>query len=82
MRKGSAADKLLTVLPARPILSADDACTLVDAPTSSIYAAIERLHHAGILRPLTNHIRNQVWGATLILDELDDLGTRIAQAAT
>lgn len=82
VRKASAADKLLALLPARPILSADDACTLVGAPASSVYAAIERLHHAGILRPLTSRIRNQVWGATLILDELDDLGARIARAAT
>lgn len=82
VRAGSAAHKLLAVLPARPVLAADDACILIDAPISSVYAAIGRLHHAGVLRPLINRTRNQVWGATLILDELDDLGTRIARAAT
>lgn len=81
VRAGSAADKLLALLPVRPVLSADDACGAIDAPASSVYAAIERLHEAGVLRPLTHRKRNQVWGASLILDELDDLGLRIARAA-
>jgi len=50
----------------------------VDAPLSSVYAAIERLLEAKVLRPLTNRSRNQIWGASLILDELDDLGVRMA----
>ena len=78
VRAGSAAANLLSLLPARPILTADDACGEIDAPVSSIYAAIGRLHQAGILRPLTHRTRNQVWGAGLILDELEDLGARIA----
>lgn len=49
--------------------------------TSRTYAALERLQEAGALRPLTTSKRNQVWGASLVLDELDDLGVRIAQAA-
>lgn len=81
IRRGSAADNLLRSLPARPILSAADALSAVDAPESSVYAAIERLRDAGVLRPLTDRKRNQVWGAGLILDELDDLGARIARAA-
>jgi hypothetical protein len=48
---------------------------------SSVYTAIERLQEAGVLRPLTERKRNQVWGASLILDELDDLGARIGHAA-
>lgn len=82
VRTGSATAKILTLLPARPVLSAEDAGTLIDAPTSSVYSAIERLHVAGVLRPLTPRKRNQVWGASLVLDELDDLGIRIARAAT
>ncbi len=54
--------------------------TLVDSPRSSVFTAINRLHDAGALRPLTDRKRNQVWGATLVLDELEDLGVRIAAA--
>ncbi len=79
-RSGSAVVKLLTLLPSRPILSSEDAGALVDAPRSSVFAAINRLVDAGVLRPLTDRRRNQVWGARLILDELDELGTRIARA--
>jgi Fic family protein len=82
VRAGSAAAKLLSLLPARPVLTADDACAAIKAPVSSVYTAVGRLHQAGILRPLTDRTRNQIWGAGLILDELDDLGARIARAAT
>lgn len=36
---------------------------------------------AGVIRPLTNRERDQVWGAGSLLDELDDLGIRIATRA-
>lgn len=82
VRRGSATSRLLVLLPASPVLSAEDACSLLPtSPDSSVYAAIARLHEAGILRPLTGRKRNQVWGAASVLDELDDLGVRIAAAA-
>jgi Fic family protein len=81
VRKGSAPSRLLEILPSRPILSADDAAEALQAPAGRVYAAIERLRDAGVLRPLTDRKRDQVWGAALVLDELDDLGVRIARAA-
>ncbi|MFN8082020.1 MAG: Fic family protein [Kineosporiaceae bacterium] len=80
-RSGSAAAKLLALLPTQPILSSEEACSLVDAPRSSVFAAIGRLHDSGVLRPLTDRKRDQVWGAGAILDELDDLGLRIGRAS-
>lgn len=80
-RAGSAAAQLLGQLPSRPILSSDDASAIIDGPRSSIFAAINRLHDAGVLRPLTDRKRDQVWGASLILDELEDLSIRIGRAA-
>ncbi len=80
MRRGSAAAKVLALLPGTPILSADDAEALVDAPRSSVFDAIRRLHDAGVLRALTGRRRNQIWGAGLVLDELEDLDMRIARA--
>jgi Fic family protein len=81
VRAGSAAAKLLALLPTQPILSCEDACSRVEAPRSSVFAAIGRLHDAGVLRPLTDRRRDRVWGAGAILDELDDLSLRIARAS-
>ncbi len=82
IRRHSATDKLLLLLPSTPIVSSDDVASLVDAPRSSVFAAIKRLHDTGVLRPLTDRKRDQVWGASLVLDELDDLGHRIERAST
>jgi fido (protein-threonine AMPylation protein) len=81
LRSGSAAAKLLEILPARPIFSSEDVGDAIDAPRSSVFAAIDRLRDAGVLRPLTDRKRDQVWGAGAILDELDDLGLRIGRAS-
>ena len=80
VRRGSAAAKILDLLPSTPILSSDDAVALVDAPRSSVFDAISRLGDAGVLRALTDRKRDQIWGASLVLDELEDLGGRIAAA--
>ena len=80
IRQGSAAANILSLLPSNPILSAEDAMAIVHAPRSSVFAAINRLHDAGVLRPLTDRKRDQVWGASLVLDELEDLGVRVAHA--
>jgi hypothetical protein len=80
-RAGSAGAKLLALLPSRPILSSEDASGMVDAPRSSVFTAIAGLREAGVLRPLTDRKRDQVWGAGLILDELEDLNVRIGRAA-
>lgn len=81
VRAGSAAERLITSLPASPIFTAEDASRLVDRSSSRAYEAIERLTVAGIVRPLTNRKRDQVWGATDLLAEMDDLSGRIAAAA-
>jgi Fic family protein len=81
-RRHSATDTLLQLLPSAPIVSSEDVASLVDAPRSSVFAAIRRLHDTGVLRPLTDRKRDQIWGASLVLDELDDLGRRIERAST
>ena len=58
----------------------EQAIGLVDATPGRAYEALARLHDAGVLRPLTQRTRNQVWGAALVLAELDDLGARVAAA--
>jgi hypothetical protein len=38
-------------------------------------------HGDGVIRPLTNRTRDQIWGAGDLLDGLNDLGVRIAMRA-
>lgn len=80
-RHGSAAARILETLIDEPIFSAEEAEKRVGGATSSVYAGIARLHEAGVLRPLTNRTRNQVWIASSLADELEDLGQRIANRA-
>ena len=82
VRSHSAAAKIMASLIAMPVITAEDVSDRLRLSTSSAYAAIDRLNEAGVLRPLTNRKREQVWGAGLVLDELDALGARIKKAAT
>lgn len=81
VRAGSAAAKLLELLPQMPVFSADEAEAAVGGATSALYRGVDRLAGAGVLRPLTTRKRNQVWGVGDMLDELDDLSTRIGLVA-
>lgn len=80
-RKGSAASKILDSLLDHPVFSADEVEARVGGATSSVYAAVSKLHETAVIRPLTNRKRNQVWVAASLADELDDLGVRIAARA-
>ena len=81
VRTDSATARLLAVLPETPVLSADEAEAKVGGGSSAVYRAVDRLVEAGVLRPLTDRKRNQVWGVGDMLDELDDLSVRIGAAA-
>jgi Fic family protein len=80
-RRGSADQLLLASLTSRPVFSAEDVVAAIDGPQSSVYAAISRLAEAGVVRPLFERVRSQVWAVGAVLDELDDLNARIARAA-
>ena len=80
-RRGSAPRVLMEFLLAHPVLSAADAEDVLGSGTTVAYTAIARLEAAGILRPLTDRKRNQVWGASALLDELADLDQRIQTRA-
>ncbi|MFT4188494.1 MAG: Fic family protein [Aeromicrobium sp.] len=77
-RAGSAARKILDCLPSVPFFTTEEMEERVGGSSSSVYSAVEKLAEAGVLRPLTNRRRAQVWCAGSIIDELDDLGQRIA----
>lgn len=80
-RRGSAAAALLRVLPTMPAFTTDEVERRLALPTATAYRAVDRLASTGVLRPLTNRTRNQVWGVTDLLAELEDLGVRIASRA-
>jgi Fic family protein len=80
-RVGSAARRILDRLLVDPVFSAEEAEDRIGGATSSIYAAVNRLHESGVIRSLTRRTRNQIWIASSLADELDDLGVRIAARA-
>ncbi|XBH21164.1 Fic family protein [Jonesiaceae bacterium BS-20] len=77
-RVGSAASKILGQLLAVPFFTSEEIEDSIGGSESAIYSGIEKLAQAGVLRPLTNRKRRQVWCAGLLIDELEDLGQRIA----
>lgn len=81
-RAGSAPAVLLASLPSSPIFTADDIETRLGLSTAATYRAIDRLVTAGVIRTLTSRTRNQIWGTTDLLSELEDLGARIAARST
>jgi Fic family protein len=81
VRRGSATEGLLERLVDLAAFTVEEAHDELGASSSSTYDAVERLAGAGILHPLTDRKRNQVWGVVAVLDELDELGARIAHRA-
>jgi Fic family protein len=79
-RRGSATAALLDLLLSRPILTSESAAEAIGASSSAVSVALNRLLAAGVLRPLTDRKRDQVWGAAAVLDELEALNVRIAAA--
>lgn len=81
VRKGSTTGRLLALLATMPVFTSEEAIDTLEAGGSSVYDAIDRLAGAGVLRALTDRKRNQVWGASVVLAELEDLGLRIELAS-
>lgn len=77
-RTGSAALKIIEQLSSTPFFTIDEMQDLLGGATSAIYSAVAKLQRAGIVRELTHRERNQVWCAGSVVDELDDLGHRVA----
>lgn len=77
-RSGSAVARMIDELPRTPVFRAEDMVRILGGAPSSVYGAIDSLSRADILRPLTQSKRDQIWCAAAIVDELEDLGVRIA----
>jgi Fic family protein len=81
LRTGGSTERILDHLLAVPVVTAESLVRAIGVSPSSVYSALERLAEANVIRPLTDRTRNQVWGASAVLEELDDLQIRIAIAA-
>lgn len=79
-RAGSAAALLLPSLMEQPILTTARAIEFTGRAPSSVGAAIRQLVDAGVLVPLTQRRKDQVWVVGDILEELADLEDRIGSA--
>lgn len=78
VRTGSSTSQLLDRLISIPVFSAEELVGKIGKNPSSIYNAISKLNNVGILEPLSDQRRNQIWGAVDVLGELEDLNNRIA----
>lgn len=79
-RAGSASERILAQLTATPFFTAEDIEDTIKASSSAVHSALAKLETAGIIHPLNNKKRDRVWAATAIIEELEDLGARVARS--
>lgn len=77
-RQGSAARKLIKLLPGQPILRVSHAMALTGASSSAAHKAINTLEAAGVLKQVTVGRRNRAWEAVGLLKLIDDFERRLA----
>jgi Fic family protein len=72
-RRGAAAWDLINELPGLPLVTTPVATARLNRAKSNVQQAIEQLVHAGVLEPVRDSKRNQVWEATGLLPLLEAL---------
>ncbi|MEB3197852.1 MAG: Fic family protein [Candidatus Sericytochromatia bacterium] len=77
-RSDSAAERLIQLLPAHPVLNAEAAQALVGASAVAVRGALNDLSAAGVLKQVSIGRRNRVWEATALLHLVDDLEWTLA----
>jgi Fic family protein len=77
-RSDAAAERLIQLLPAHPVLNADSAQALVKASAVAARAALNELTAAGVLKQVSVGRRNRVWEATELLHLVDDFEWTLA----
>jgi phosphoglycolate phosphatase-like HAD superfamily hydrolase len=81
VRRNSASDLLLRVLPGAPILTAIAAAELIGRSYPQVNQAIARLTDAGILSQVTVGKRNRAFEAKTVIDAFTDLERQLASPA-
>jgi Fic family protein len=77
-RSDSAAERLIRLLPAHPVLNAEAAQALVGGSVVAARAALNALAEAGVLKQVSVGRRNRVFEATALLQLVDELEWTLA----
>ena len=72
-RAGAAAWSIIDILPAHPMLTGLAAVTGTGRARAAVYAALDQLEAAGVLKVVSRSRRNRVWEASGLLKLLDGL---------
>ena len=78
VRAGSAAERLLHVLPGAPVLTVSSAADLIGRSFQAANEAMARLHSAGIVQQVNIGRRNRAFEARAIIDTFTALERRLA----
>ena len=76
-RAGSAAARLIALLPDHPIVDLASACELTDASDEAVRLALNRLAGAGVLRQVSAGKRNRAFECVGLFDLLDAFERRV-----
>lgn len=80
VRRGSAVDLLLGVLPGIPVMTVGTAAEAIRRSFQATNAAVARLQEAGILRAVRVGRRNRAFEAPELIDAFNDLERRLASS--
>jgi Fic family protein len=78
LRRGSAVDLLLGMLPGMPVVTVGAAAAAIGRSFQAANAAVGRLEAAAILRPVRVGRRNRAFEAPELIDAFNDLERRLA----
>lgn len=78
LRKGSAADLLLHVIPGAPVVTVQSAATLIGRTYPAANNAVSRLVEAGVLQQITIGRRNRAYEAPEIITAFTSLERQLA----
>ena len=81
IRKNSAADALLRVLPSAPIVTVSTAARLIGRSFQAADLAVGQLTDAGVLRQIKLGRRNRAFEATSVIEALTTIERRLASPA-
>ena len=81
VRKGSAADALIEILPAYPIIDIATAATLIGRSNEAARNAVNALERAGVLAQVTVGKRSRMWETKGLFALVDDLERSVSGGA-
>ena len=81
-RADSAINTILPALLALPVFTVEQLAQATGVPERNVYRAVETLKEHDVVQAVTERIRGRAYAAMDILDEFDDLDTRIRERIT